>query len=142
MKWLNRLLSLPIIFCAAIPSAALAGQVEDIQAELNQSRQQTMAMLTEKDHAVLEMRYDDAIASSKAVDASLQRALTDPALAAQHGSLETFKQVWDVFKTTRDDEIVPLLLNGKQNEAKALAQKEQLPRFKQMNDLLDIARSK
>lgn len=142
MKSLNRLLILPILLAAAIQSAALAGQVEDIQTELNQSRQQTMAMLTENDHAVLEMRYDDSLASSKAVDASLQRALADPALEKQHASLEAFKQVWEVFKTTRDDEIVPLLLDGKQNQARAMAQKVQLPRFKQMNDLLDDARSK
>jgi hypothetical protein len=67
-----------------VPTAALAGRVDDIQAKLNQSRQQTMAMLSEKDHAVLEMRYDDAIASSNEADASLQRA--GPVLLAQHGS--------------------------------------------------------
>jgi predicted double-glycine peptidase len=142
MKWRYRLLLIPVLLGAAIPTAALAGQVDDIQSELNQSRQQTMAMLSEKDHAVLEMRYDDALASSKQVDASLQRALADPSLHAQHGSLEAFKQVWDIFKTTRDDEIVPLLMAGKQEQARAMAQKVQLPRFKQMNDLLDVARSK
>jgi hypothetical protein len=55
---------------------------------------------------------------------------------------EAFKQVWNVFKTTRDEDIVPLLMAGKQDQAKAMAQNEQLPRFEKMNDLLDVARSK
>ena len=141
MKSFNRLLLLPILLYVATSSLALAGQVEDIQAELNQSRQQTMAMLSEVEPGVLEMRYADALVSSKEVDASLQRALADPALQAQHGSLEAFKQIWDVFKTTRDQEIVPLLMAGKQDQARALAQKVQAGRLKQMNDLLDDARS-
>jgi FlaG/FlaF family flagellin (archaellin) len=142
---MNRLYVLLLVatsFLVATPSTVFAGKVEDIQNTLNQSRQQTMAMLSETDKTVLEMRYDEALASSKEVDASLQSALADPSLQAQHASFEAFEQVWDVFKTTRDQEIVPLLMAGKQDQARALAQKEQLPRFKRMNDLLDVARSK
>ena len=142
MNRLYVLLLVSISFVVAAPSTAFAGKVEDIQTRLNQSRQQTMAMLSETDKTVLEMRYEEALASSKEVDASLQSALADPSLQAQHASFEEFKQVWDVFKTTRDQEIVPLLMAGKQEQARALAQKVQLGRFKRMNDLLDVARSK
>jgi hypothetical protein len=142
MNRLYRLLLVAISLFVFAPSTVFAGKVEDIQARLNQSRQQTMAMLSEADKSVLEMRYEEALASSKEVDASLHSALADPSLQAQHESLEAFERVWDAFKGTRDEEIVPLLMAGKQEQARALAQKVQLPRFKRMNDLLDIARSK
>lgn len=130
-----------IVFVAAT-STAFAGKVEDIQTKLNQSRQQTMAMLSEMDKGVLEMRYEEALASSKEVDARLQRAMADSSLLAQHMTLEEFKRVWNAFKTTRDQEIIPLLMAGKHAPARALAQQVQAARFKQMNDLLDTAKSK
>jgi hypothetical protein len=136
------LLLVAISFLFTIPSMAFAGKVEDIQTKLNQSRQQTMAMLSEPDKTVLEMRYEEALAFSKEVDAGLQSALADPSMQAQHAPLEAFQRVWEVFKTTRDQEIVPLLMAGKQDEARALAQKVQSSRFKRMNDLLDAARPK
>jgi hypothetical protein len=142
MNRLYVLLLVSIAVFVAMPSTAFAGKVEDIQTRLNQSRQQTMAMLSEADKGVLEMRYEEALASSKEVDASLQSAMADPSLQAQHSRLEEFKQVWEVFKTTRDQEIVPLLMAGKQDQARALAQNVQSGRFKRMNDLLDAARSK
>jgi hypothetical protein len=141
MNRLYVLLLVSISFFVAT-STAFAGKVEDIQTKLNQSRQQTMAMLSETDKTVLEMRYEEALASSKEVDASLRNALADLSLQAQHASFEEFKQVWDTFKTTRDQEIVPLLMAGKQEQARALAQSAQLDRFKRMNVLLDNARSK
>lgn len=142
MNRLYALLLVSVSLLVATPSTAFAGKVEDIQTRLNQSRQQTMAMLSETDKSVLEMRYEEALTSSKEVDASLQSALADLSLQARHDALESFEQVWDAFKTTRDDEIVPLLMAGKQDQARALAQKVQLPRFKRMNDLLDVARAK
>ncbi len=142
MNHCHRLLLLAIPLLLAMPSGAFAGKVEDIQTKLNQSRQQTMAMLSETDKTALDMRYEDALASSKEVDTNLQRALADPALQAQHAQLVEFKQVWDVFKATRDQDIVPLLMAGKQDQGRAMARKVQLPRFKQLNALLDAARSK
>lgn len=142
MNRLYVLLLVSIAVLVAMPSSAFAGKVEDIQTRLNQSRQQTMAMLSEADKSVLEMRYEEALASSKEVDASLQSAMADPSLRTQQVPLEEFKQVWEVFKTTRDQEIVPLLMAGKQDQARALAQNVQSSRFKRMNDLLDVARPK
>jgi hypothetical protein len=141
MNRLYCLLLVSIQFLAAMPSTALAGPIEDIQTMLNQSRQQTMAMLSEMDRSVLEMRYEDALTSSKGIDARLQRALQDSTLQSKQASLEEFKKVWDVFKSTRDREIVPLLMAGERDKARALAQQVQAGRFKRMNDLLDLARS-
>jgi len=142
MNWFHKLLLALVPFCAALPSMALAGPVDDIQTLLNQSRQQTMAMLSEKDKSVLEMRYEDALASSKEIDARLQSALADPALKDKQATLAEFKTVWLVFKSTRDREIVPLLMAGEQDQARALAQKVQSGRFQKMNELLGSARTK
>jgi Four helix bundle sensory module for signal transduction len=131
-----------ISFFLAVPSTVFAGKVDDIQAKLNQSRQQTMEMLSEPDKTALEMRYEEALTFSKDVDTKLKSALADPSIQTQRPLLEEFKQVWTVFKATRDQEVVPLLMAGKQGEARALARKVQLPRFKHMNELLDAVRSK
>jgi hypothetical protein len=141
MNRLYCLLLVSVQLLVAMPSAAFAGPIEDIQTILNQSRQQTMAMLSEMDRSVLEMRYEDALTSSKEVDARLQRALQDSTLQSKQAVLEEFKKVWDVFKSTRDQEIAPLLMAGERDKARALAQQVQSGRFKRMNDLLDAARS-
>ena len=124
------------------PIAAFAGPVVDIQGLLNQSRAETMAMLSEADKTVLEMRYDDALASSKKLDVRLEQALSDKTQQTQRASLEKFKEIWEVFKVTRDKEIVPMLMSGKQDKARALAKYVQFPRFQKMNQILDAARTR
>ena len=93
------------------------------------------------DKSVLEMRYEDALASSKEIDTRLGSASADPALKAKQATLGEFRTVWDAFKATRDREIVPLLMAGERDKARALAQQVQAGRFKRMNELLDSARA-
>lgn len=116
---------------------ALAGSIGDIKTTLTTTRQQTMAMMSEDDRAVLEMRYDDALKSSKALDAQLAAALKNDALRAAQPTLVQFKQIWETFKKTRDIEIIPLLMSGEHIKARFKAFTVQAPRFKQMNELLD-----
>ena len=116
---------------------ALAGPIGDIKSALTSSRGQTMAMLSEDDHTVLEMRYEDAIKSSKHLDALLGAALKDDALRSARPTLGQFKGVWDAFKKTRDEDIVPALMAGSRLKARAMALTSQAPRFKEMNTLLD-----
>lgn len=142
MKWFFRLLlaALPVSF--TLSSTALAGTVDDIKTLLNQSRQQTMSMLSESDKSALDMRYEDALASSKDIDVRLQSAIADPALKDKRATLSEFKSIWLAFKATRDQEIVPMLMAGEQDKARALAKKVQFGRFQRMNELLDSARTK
>jgi hypothetical protein len=116
---------------------AQAGQVADIKATLNVTRQHTMAMLSEDDRAVLEMRYEEALASSKDLDALLGAALKSEALSAIRPKLMQFQIIWDGFKQTRDEEVIPALLAGARDKARDLAQRVQAPRFKQMSELLE-----
>lgn len=113
---------------------AQAGQVGDIKSTLGNTRQHTMAMLSESDRTVLEMRYEEALESSRELDARLSAALANEALRP---TLQQFKSVWEAFKKTRDDAIIPALLAGFRDKARGFAQSEQAPRFKKMNELLE-----
>lgn len=115
-------------------AAAYAGQAADLKASLATTRQHTMAMLGESDRTVLEMRYEEALKSSKDLDAALAAALGNEALRP---GLIQFKGVWEAFKTTRDVEIIPALFAGERDKARELAQKVQAARFKKMNELLE-----
>ena len=117
--------------------SVLAGPVGDIKSSLTSSRQQTMAMLSEDDHSVLEMRYEDVIKSSKHLDALLGASLKNDALRGARPTLGQFKEVWEAFKKTRDEDIVPALMAGSRLKARAMALTSQAPRFKEMNTLLD-----
>ncbi len=114
-----------------------AGPIGDIKSMLATTRQQTMAMLSEDDRAVLEMRYDDALKSSKDLDALLAAAMNNDALRAAQPTLLQFRTTWEAFKKTRDSEIIPLLMAGSNLKARAMALTVQAPRFKKMNELLD-----
>lgn len=120
-----------------LSSPVQAGPVGDIKATLTTTRQQTMAMLSEDDRAVLEMRYDDALKSSKELDVLLAAAMKNESLRALQPTLTQFKTVWETFKKTRDAEIIPLLMSGERLKARFTALTVQAPRFKKMNELLD-----
>jgi len=120
-----------------IACPAQAGPVAEIKSTLGTTRQQTMAMLSEDDRAVLEMRYDDALKSSKDLDALLAAAAKNEALRAAQPTLAQFKTIWEAFKKTRDGEIVPMLFAGDRLKARFKALSVQAPRFSKMNELLD-----
>ncbi len=129
--------ALAALLTALLAAAAHAGPVGDIKSTLTTTRQQTMAMLSEDDHAVLEMRYEDALKSSKSLDSQLATALKNDALRGAQPTLAQFRTVWETFKKTRDQDIVPALMAGSNLKARAMAMTVQAPRFKKMNELLD-----
>lgn len=129
-----------LLLCFAVfgnIAAAQAGQASDIKNALATTRSHTMAMLSEGDRAVLDMRYEEALQSSKKVDALLGSAISDKSLAAVQPTLKQFNGIWEEFKATRDKEIIPALFAGERDKARGLAQKVQAGRFKKMNELLD-----
>lgn len=136
---MNKLIALMLVSLAwlAFPCSAQAGQIGDIQSTLGTTRQQTMAMLSEDDRAVLEMRYDDALKSSKDLDVLLAAALKSEALRAAQPTLMQFRTIWEAFKKTRDKEIIPMLFAGDRLKARYRALTEQAPRFRKMNELLE-----
>ena len=131
--------ALLLVLLTMIASAGIAqaGPAADIKASLAISRQHTMAMLGEGDRSVPEMRYQEAMQASRNIDALLDRALGDKAQTAGQESLLRFKTVWEQFKATHDQEIVPALYAGDRAKAKGLAQQVQAGRFMKMNEILD-----
>ena len=117
------------------PCLVQAGQIADIKATLMTTRQHTMAMLSEDDRTVLEMRYDEALKSSKDLDALLASAVNDESLHAIQPTLLQFKAIWEEFKTTRDKEVIPALFAGERDKARGLAKNVQAGRFTKMNEL-------
>ena len=126
-----------IFLTLAFTGGVQAGPIGEIKATLTTTRTQTMAMLGEDDRAVLEMRHDDAIKSSKHLDALLAAALKNEALRAALPTLTQFKTLWDAFKKTRDSEIIPMVYAGEHMKARYTAFTEQAPRFKKLNELLE-----
>ena len=134
----NVLTVLLVFLCGLAGSGWVqAGPVGDIKTTLNATRQQTMAMLSEDDRTVLDMRYEEVLKSSQDLDVLLAAALTNPALRAAQPTLTQFKSVWEVFKKTRDGKIIPMLFAGDRIKARFTAFREQAPRFKKMNELLE-----
>lgn len=119
------------------PSIVLAGPVADMKTTLGTTRQHTMAMLSEDDRAVLEMRHEEAMKSSKDLDVMLAAALKNEALRPIQPTLTQFRKVWEEFKLTRDQEIIPMLYAGDRLKARFTAFTTQAPRFKKMNELLE-----
>lgn len=120
-----------------LPNLVLAGPVGDLKSTLSNTRQYTMAMLSEEDRSVLEMRHEEAMKYSQALDAQLAAALKNNALRSAQPTLKQFKTLWDEFKKTRDSEIIPLLYAGDRMKARLKAMTSQAPRFKKLNELLD-----
>jgi len=51
-----------------------------------------------------------------------------------------FKAVWDQFKATRDNEIVPAIYNGNLNDAKKIADGIQFQRLSRMWSIMSCSR--
>jgi hypothetical protein len=107
---------------------AAADTPADACANLGEARAQLVAMTAETDAAKLDGYKAKIHAASKALDANL---------AAMGGGsdaekVQAFKPVWESFKTTRENEIIPALYAGDKDKAKGLATGVQAERMKQM----------
>ena len=107
---------------------AAADTPADACANLGEARAQLVAMTAETDAAKLDGYKAKIHAASKALDANLA-AMAGGSDAAK---VQAFKPVWESFKTTRENEIIPALYAGDKDKAKGLATGVQAERMKQM----------
>jgi hypothetical protein len=81
-----------------------------------------------------------------ALKAKMQAASSklDSVLAGMTGAdakvAADFKAVWDQFKTTRDNEIVPAIYNGNLDDAKKIADGVQFQRLSRMWSIMSCGR--
>jgi len=107
---------------------AAADTPADACANLGEARAQLVAMTAETDAAKLDGYKAKIHAASKALDGNLAAMAGGPDAA----KVQAFKPVWQDFKTTRENEIIPALYAGDKDKAKALATGIQAERMKQM----------
>ncbi|MBF0584779.1 MAG: hypothetical protein HQL80_11185 [Magnetococcales bacterium] len=113
---------------ALYASMAMAGPVADAtKASLTEAREKLVALLSITDKAAQAKQVEEVQAASAKVDALVGK---------NADTLKAFNEVWTAFKTTRDSELIPNVLAGKKDEAKALATGVQAGRFKQMQEIL------
>jgi len=111
---------------AFIP-AAWASSASDTCVALANARTALYAMLSVKDKTALDELNTKVQATSTRVD-SLLAGMTgaDAKVAAD------FKTVWDQFKATREEQMIPAIYKGSTDDAKKIADGIQLERFSKM----------
>ncbi|MBI5345144.1 MAG: hypothetical protein HZB83_07405 [Deltaproteobacteria bacterium] len=124
---------LVVMFFALVAVTSHAGEFSDLKKKIGDARDSIVAMLKNKDKRGPDQQklVKD---SADAVSAALAK------MHAPKGKDAQFKELadtWAAFKKTREAELVPLILAGKQEDADKLAGGVQKERFKKIMDLSD-----
>jgi hypothetical protein len=128
------LVTLLIVPVFAVPS--YAGQFGELKAKVTEARESLVTMVKNKDK-----RGPDQQKLVKDTADAVSAALAK--MKAPAGKDAQFKELvdaWSAFKKTREDELVPAILAGKQEEADKLAsgiQRERLKKVIESCDALD-----
>jgi hypothetical protein len=108
-----------LISAAALlaPTAALANDFADLRSKISAARESLVTMLTNKDKRGPDQQKV-VKSTADAVSASLAK------MKAPAGKEAQFKELvatWEAFKKTREAELVPAILAGRDDEARKLA---------------------
>lgn len=128
---MKKLLSFGAIALALFSFSAQANEFSDLRAALSNARETLVTMLTHKDKRGSEQQKI-VKASANAVSEKLSK------LKAPAGKEAQFKELvdtWNAFKKTRETELVPAILAGKEDEARKIAggiQKERITKCQQL----------
>lgn len=128
---------LSIVMLAGVPCTSFAGGSADVLTALKTAREKLVALTGTADKGAQSGLVADIKKATKEVDAATDAALNEAGTPAPtKANLVEFKSVWTEFQKTRDNEIIPAVLAGQADKAKALAQGVQAERFKKMVSLL------
>ncbi|MBI5827702.1 MAG: hypothetical protein HZB22_08265 [Deltaproteobacteria bacterium] len=124
---------LAILFFALSAVPATAGEFGDLKAKILEARDSLVMMLKNKDKRGADQQklVKD---TADAVSAKLAR------MKAPAGNDAKFKELvdtWGAFKKTRETDLVPMILGGKQDDAEKLAGGIQKERFQKIIGLVD-----
>lgn len=128
-------LSIPVLslLFVFIAFAAYAGEFAPLKKKMLEARYSLYVMLNEGDKRGPEQQ-ERVKQTAEAVSAMLA------GMKAPAGKEARFKELdatWKAFKKTREEELVPLILDKKQKEAEQVATGIQNDRFKKLMDLCD-----
>ena len=100
-------------------------------------RENMIAMIGSRDVTVHKDRQAAVAAVTKALDDGLTAVLADAGTTAdQAAKLKAFKEIWIAYKTTRDTEVVPLIVAGKNADARLISTGIQAERLQKLVTLL------
>jgi len=108
-------------------SVAWADSASDVCAALANARTALYSMINAKDKSV----QDELNAKLQATSIKLDSVLAGM-IGADAKVAADFKAVWDQFKVTRDNEIIPAIYKGNAAEAKKVADSIQYERLSKM----------
>lgn len=130
MKKLLALLSTAFITLSA-SQWALANEFTDLRSQLSAARESLVTMMVNKDKRGTDQQKL-VKSTADAVSAALAKI---KAPAGKEAQFKELVETWNAFKKTREVELVPAILAGKDDEAKKLAggiQKERITKCQQL----------
>ena len=130
MKKLLALLSTAFITLSA-SQWALANEFTDLRSQLSAARESLVTMMVNKDKRGADQQKL-VKNTADAVSAALAKI---KAPAGKEAQFKELVETWNAFKKTREVELVPAILAGKDDEAKKLAggiQKERITKCQQL----------
>lgn len=122
-----------VVMLAAVSfsSSAMANEYAELRGQLSAARESLVTMLTNKD----KRGPDQQKVVKDTADAVSARLAKLKAPAGKEAQLKELNEVWGAFKKTREAELVPAILAGREDEAKKLAggiQRERITRCQQL----------
>ena len=130
---MNKLLASALFAVAvfALPASANANEFSDLRAQLSAARESLVTMMVNKDKRGADQQkvVKD---TADAVSANLSK-IKPP--AGKEAQFKELVESWNAFKKTREVELVPAILAGKDDEARKLAggvQKERITKCQQL----------
>jgi len=114
--------------------SALAGDFSDYLVKVGEARSTAIAMLMHKDQrgAAEQKHAKETGDAARALFAKLK------APAGKEAQFSEFKEVASAFMDTRENEVIPLILQGKDEDAKKILTGVQKERFSKMSALVDV----
>lgn len=122
---------LAVLAAMSFSASAMANEFADLRGQLSAARESLVTMLTNKD----KRGADQQKVVKDTADAVTAHLSKLKAPAGKEAQLKELVEVWAAFKKTREVELVPAILAGKEDEAKKLAggvQRERITRCQQL----------
>ena len=130
---MKKLLSLLFVAFTALTASSLvhANEFTDLRTELSAARESLVTMMTNKDKRGADQQKI-VKSTADAVSAHLAKM---KAPAGKEAQFKELNEAWNAFKKTREVDLVPAILAGKDDEARKIAggiQKERITKCQQL----------
>jgi 23S rRNA pseudoU1915 N3-methylase RlmH len=129
---MKKLLAIFTIF-SFLSVSVYAGEFADLRKKIAETRDSAITMLKNKDKRGADYQKT-AKDTAEATDNMIQKM---KAPAGKEAKFKDLKDTWAAFKKTREQEVIPLTLQGKDEEARKIAESIQKERMKKLNALCD-----